>query len=147
MSKRTIAVSTWTAHALAWGVGLWMAIGPVYQGVSVTPMTPGGAGGEASRVTSTLVEANGLWVLWLLLVPILLSGLALLAIRVTDTGQVRRKALLWVPALALMTFCAVGILSIGLFYLPSALALLCAAVTGSLEQTTGAREPGGDLSQ
>ena len=87
---------------------------------------PFGGGGQAEG------RSNGLWVLWLLLVPILLSGLALLAIRFTHAGQTRRKALLWAPALVLLAFCVVGILSIGLFYLPVALALLVAAVTGSL---------------
>ena len=121
-----------TAHALAWGVGIWMAVGPFYQGVSVTPTTSEETAGEAATVTATLVEANGLWVIWLLLVPVLLSGIALLAIGITDAGQTRRKALLWMTALVLLAFCAVGIFSIGLFYLPVVLALLCAAIANSL---------------
>lgn len=125
-------ISAWTAHALAWGVGLWMALGPVYQGVSVTPTGPGESAGEDTRVTASLVETNGLWVLWLLLAPVLLTGLALLAIRFTDPGQARRKVILWASALILLAFCAVGIFSIGIFYLPAALALLCAAIADSL---------------
>ena len=128
------AISVWTAHALAWCGGLWLAFGPVYQGVSVTPTTPGGAETEATRYTATLVEVNGLWVIWLLTVPVLLSGLAVLAVRLTDAGQLRRKVLLWVCTLPLLAFCAAAIFSIGLIYLPSALALLCAAVSGSVER-------------
>ena len=135
------AISAWTAHALTWGAGLWMAFGPVYLGVSVTPTVPGETATYTARHTATLVEANGLWVIWLLLVPILLSALTLLAIRFTDAGQARRKALLWLPALVLLAFCAVGIFSIGGFYLPAALALLCAAITGSLDSATSGREP------
>ncbi len=101
-----------------------MAFGPVYQGVSTTPTTPGGTATYATRQTATLVERNGLWVLWLLLVPVLLSGLALLIIRSTEAGHKRRKVFLWIPALALLAFCAVGMFSIGVFYLPSALRML-----------------------
>ena len=118
---------------MAWGAGLWLVFGPVYQGVSVSASLPGEPSGEATRHTATLLEVNGLWVLWLLLVPVLLSGLALLAVAFTDAGQARRKASLWLAALALLAFCLVGILSIGLFYLPVALALLAAAVAGSLK--------------
>ena len=134
------AVSAWAAHALAWGVGLWMVFGPVYQGVSVAASMPGEPEGEAARHSATLLEANGLWVLWLLLIPILLSGLALLVIGFTDAGQARRKALLWLAALALLAFCVVGIFSIGLFYLPVALALLVTAVIGSLKGSADAAQ-------
>jgi hypothetical protein len=81
---------------------------------------------------------NGLWVLWLLLVPILLSGLALLAIAFTDSGHAGRKALLWLAALALLALCLVGIFSIGLFYLPVALALLVAAVADTVKGSADA---------
>ena len=130
------AISAWAAHLLAWGAGLWLVFRPVYQGVSVSASLPGEPAGEATRYTATLLEVNGLWVLWLLLVPILLSGVALLAIAFTDAGQARRKALLWLAALALLAFCLVGIFSIGLFYLPAMLALLITAVTSSLKGDT-----------
>ncbi len=146
MSKRTrvTAVSALAAHALAWVAGLWFAFGPVYQGVSVTASMPGESAGEATRHTHTLVESNGPWVLWLLLIPVLLSGVALLAIVFTDAGQARRRAFLWMSALALLAFCTVGIFSIGLFYLPALLALLVAAVTGSLKDRAdmGSQESG-----
>ena len=60
--------------------------------------------------------------------PVLLSGIALLTIGITDVRQARRKALLWATALVLLTFCALGMSSVGLFYLPVTLALLCAAI-------------------
>ena len=120
------------ARVLAWCVGLWLAFGPVYQGVSVTPTVPGGVGSNATRHTATLVEQNGLWVIWLLMLPVLITGLVLLVIPLTDAGQLRRKVLLWTSALTLLAFCAVGIYSIGLLYLPSGLALVCAAITGSV---------------
>ena len=127
------AISAWVAHALAWGVGLYMVFGPVYQGVSVDPSLPGEPHGQATRYTETLVEANGPWVLWLLLIPVLLSGLPLVSIRFTHPGQARRRVLLWTPAVVLLAFCAVGIASIGMLYLPTALALLIAAIADSLK--------------
>ena len=127
------AIAAFSAHALAWVAGLWFVFGPVYRSVSGTPSVPGEPAGEVTRHTATLLEANGLWVLWLLFIPILLSGLALSAIRFTDAGQAIRKVFLWLPTLVLLAFCAVGIFSIGLFYLPVALALLVAAVTDSLK--------------
>ena len=131
-------LSAGAAHALAWGVGLWMAFGPVYHGVSVPATTAGEPAGDATRHTLTLVEANGLWVLWLLLIPVVMSGLALVAIAITMPGWTGRKALLWTPTLALLVFCVVGIFSIGLFYLPALVALLIAVGTDSLKGSTDA---------
>ncbi len=135
-------VSACAAHLLTWCVGLWLAFGPVYQGVSGTPAVPGGVESNATRHTATLVEQNGLGVIWLLILPVLITGLVLLAIRLTDAGQLRRKVLLWTPALTFLAFCAVGIFSIGLFYLPSGLALVCAAITGSVGRPGKAGNPG-----
>ncbi len=113
------------AHALAWAVGLWLAFWPTYSGVSVTPALPGS---ETTPFSDTLIGVNGLYVIWLLAVPVLLTGLALLALRTANTRRrVGRTILLWVPAVALLGFCAVAILSIGVFYLPAALSLLIAA--------------------
>ena len=94
-------ISTWIAHALAWIVALWLAVGPVYQGVSATAVIPGDVANEPTRFTETLIEANGL------------------------------RVLLWVSVVLLLGFCAVGIASIGLLYLPAAVALVVLAVTGS----------------
>ena len=120
-------LSAWTAHALAWAAGAWFALGPVYQGESVAAAIPGEPAGEITRSSATLVEANGLHVLLLLLVPILLTAVAILAIQFTKRRGIRRKVLLWGPAVVLLGFCVVSIFSIGLFYLPAALALLVAA--------------------
>ena len=60
-------VSACAAHLLTWCAGLWLAFGPVYQGVSVTPTVPCGVESSATRHTATLVEQNGLWIVWLLI--------------------------------------------------------------------------------
>ena len=125
-------ILTGVAHALTWVVALWLAVGPVYQGVSINGVTPGGVASEPTRFTETLIGANGARVLPLLLAPMALTALALLTVLLTDAGQARRKVLLWVLAVLLLGFCAVGIWTIGLFYLPAALALVFSAVLGSL---------------
>ena len=117
----------WTSHALAWGAGLALALGPVYQGASVTAVAPGEPSGEVVRNTATLVEVNGIWVIWLLLVPVLLTYVGLLAIHFARYRRSMRQLLLWGSALALLGFCGVAIFSIGIFYLPALLVLLLAA--------------------
>ncbi len=139
------SVSAWSAHGLAWIAGIWLALGPVYQGVSppvvvqsesvspasgneaAIPVLDDESGGETKRFTATLIEQNGLWVLWLLLVPVLLTGNVLRAVWQNNA----RNALLWGIALALLGLCVLAGYSIGVFYLPAALALVFTAFTYS----------------
>ena len=114
---------------MAWIVGLLLVVVPGYQGVS---LTPGGIASDSTRFTATLIEVNGLGVvLPLLLTPVVLTGLSLLAALLRNVGLARRKVLLSVLAALLLGFCAVSVFSVGLFYLPAAIALIVSAVTGS----------------
>ena len=79
-------------------------------------------------MSSTLIAENGLHVVLLLLAPIFLTAITLLGLRLTAKSQTVRKVLLWGPAVVLLGFCFVAIASIGMFYLPTALALLVAAI-------------------
>ncbi len=126
MSIGVATVSAWVAHAFAWAAGVWLAFWPTYEGASVTPTLPGEPGGEVIRSSATAIEVNGLHVILLLLVPILLTAITLLGLRFQQTTM--RKILLWSPAVVLLGFCFVAIASIGMFYLPTALALLVAAI-------------------
>ncbi len=103
-------VAVWGAHLWAWGIALFLALVPVY------------------RNGATVIEQNGLYLIWILLFPVLLSGIVLLAIHFMDAGHKGRKALLWMIALVLLGLCIITIISIGLLYLPMALALLIAAI-------------------
>ena len=103
-------IAAWAAHLWAWAVGLWMTFGPFYSD------------------GATLVEQNGAYVLLILLFPILMSGIALLAIRFIDAGRVARKALLWTIALVLVVLCIATYISICIFYLPMVIALLIVAI-------------------
>jgi hypothetical protein len=113
---------------VTWVVGLWLAVGPVYQGQSTTAATTPGVAGESTHYTSTLIEVNGLRVLPLLLIPVALTALALVAVLVSESRQGTRKVALWGLAVLLLGFCVVGIFSIGLFYVPAAIALVVSAV-------------------
>ena len=117
-----------TAHVLSWVAGAWFALGPVYQSESLAATIPGEPAGEVSRSTATLLEVNGLHGALMLLVPVILTGIALLTIQLTNKST-SRAVLLWGPVVLLLGFCFVAILSIGLFYLPAALVLLVAALT------------------
>ncbi len=128
MRRNPALISVGIAHLLAWVVGLWFVLGPVYQGVTVTL---GGTVSYTTRDAATLIEVNGLRVLPLLMTPVALTGLALLTALWTEVGRARRKVFLWVSALLLLGFCVVSIFSIGLFYLPAALVLMASAIMES----------------
>ena len=77
-------ISAWTAHLLAWAASVWLVLGPAYQGVAVT--TEG-----TTRVSATFIETNGLHVIWVPIVPVLLSGIALMAVLPIGPGQTGRR--------------------------------------------------------
>ena len=103
--------SAWVAHVLAWIAGLLLALGPVYSG-------------ESNGDTSTLVEVAGVYGIFVALVPVALTGVALWAVWRGGAGD----ALLWGIAIALSGLCVLSAGSIGLFYVPAALALVATAV-------------------
>ena len=104
-------------------------LGPAYQGVSLTIE-------GTTRVSATFIETNGLHVIWVpsvliitVIVPVLLSGIALMAVRRTGPGPTGRRLLLWSISVVFLGFCALGFFSFGFLYLPVALALIIVAVT------------------
>ena len=78
---------------------------------------------------------DGLIVVSWLLVPVLLTYVPLAAIHLVEPGRAKRKILLWFPAVALLLLCMLAIFSIGMIYLPVALALFVAAVADSRHRT------------
>ena len=119
---------------MAWAASIWLVLGPAYQGVSVTI-------GGTTRVSATFIETNGLHVIWVPIVPVLLSGIALMAVRRTGPGPTGRRLLLWTISVVFLGFCALGLFSFGFLYLPVALALIIVAVT-DLGRMRGARAAG-----
>ncbi len=116
---------------MAWAASIWLVFGPAYQGVQVTIE-------GTTRVSATFIETNGLHVIWVPIVPVLLTGTALMAVGRTGPGPAGRRLLLWTISVVFLGFCALGLFSFGFLYLPVALALIIVAVT-DLSRSRGAR--------
>ena len=112
------------AHTLAWAATLFFLFWPIYTGVSVSP----GESGTSSVSGKTLIEVNGLWSALLLVIPVALTAVTLIATLPTPAYPRIMLTLRWASFALLLAFCAVSILSIGIFYLPAAIATLIAAI-------------------
>jgi hypothetical protein len=124
LPRGTMLVGLSLLLALAAAGGLLVV--PVYTGVRATAVAP-----EAARATTelryaTLVEVNGARVLPLLALPVVLAGLPL-AFNSTGWRTVGRAG----SALLLTAFALVTGFSIGLLFLPSAAAMIAAAIRGA----------------
>jgi hypothetical protein len=93
----------------------WLAVWPCYY-----TGTTSGPSGE-STTCSSLIAENGTWVLSYLAIPIVLTVLAFVAL----VAQLR--AVMWTLAILLFVLCILAAWSIGLFFVPSAVAVLIAA--------------------
>ena len=96
-------------------------LAPVYSGESSSPVGTVGA-------TNTFVSVNGLWVVWLLCIPVFLSlaswtGLHFRCSRGSGWGT--RVA--WCSVVLLWAFAVIGGASVGFFLIPAALLLVVAA--------------------
>ncbi len=109
-------IAAWIAHVLAWLAMLALLVVPVYEGT-------------AGR--HTIIEVNGAGVVPVLLTPVVLSGIALLIAWRMTTRPVAVKVGLLVAAALLLAFCVLGVMSIGFFYAPAAVALCVATLLRS----------------
>ena len=125
------------AHSLAWAAVVYLLFVPVYAGQITTAVAQGQPPVITNTTTSTsatLVEVNGLEIIPMILVPVLLTGFALLGVVFTKPGRAARKAILLTATVLTFGFCALAMFSVGIFYLPGAVALLVSAILG-LSQT------------
>ena len=133
--RATLAMST-LAHLLAWAAFLWLVFGPsFYQGSSIVSTGPDGVIQKETQLSASIVEINGRGVLIPLLVPVIFTALGLLTAINRNYADRRNKVMLWVITVLLVLFCGVGMFSIGLFYLPAALAM----IIGAAVVTVGSR--------
>lgn len=118
-----IAERTLVFVALAWalGVTVYLVRAPAYEGVEAF-RDAGMAVEQAKVVRRTLLEVDGPGVLVPLLIPVILSALPLVRL-----ASASRRCLAVISAVLLLGFVVVGVLSVGLFYAPSAMAMLVAA--------------------
>ena len=126
-------LSAFAAHLSAWGAALFLCFVPTYRGSSETAAPDGGR--QVTSTSATLVEVNGHWVLWLLLVPVVLTAIAFAAALLAGKGPRLRRVTLWSMAMLLLALSLLAGFSIGLYFLPAALALTVAAVSAQSERT------------
>ncbi|HEU4642597.1 MAG TPA: hypothetical protein VFS44_09090 [Gemmatimonadaceae bacterium] len=133
MSVRRVA--GWFALAWAAAVAAYFLLGPAYRWA--TSAIHVSAEQAPTRVeatgTATLLAVNGPRALIALLLPVLLTALPLLARR-----PATRRRLAGAAAVLLGVFVLLGAASVGLFYLPAALALVLAAVASDGASTRAA---------
>lgn len=123
------------AIVLATIAGAWLAAWPC----SYSGTTSGPSG--ASSTCSSLIAENGVWVIGYLVIPVIVTVLGFLAV------AARRRTVARALAILLLVLCLLAAWSIGLFYLPAAVALLIAAArmdrtptdTGSPSASVGDR--------
>ncbi len=109
------------AAVLAVAAALWMALYPcTYVGIAATGTDDLETG---TRTCRSFIEVNGIGGVLVLLVPVALAGLGLAAAR---RG---RRAPFIVATVWLVGFCALSLASVGLWFVPSAIATLIAVVS------------------
>ncbi len=94
-----------------------------------------------THYSAYFIETNGLAALIPLLAPVALTGLALLAVWVWDASPTVKRLSLWALAAVCLAFCVLTALSIGILYLPAAVALIITAIVGTFRPPTR-RRPG-----
>lgn len=129
------------AHVLAWVAFLFLVLWPsFYRGTSVTAVGTDGSGGEAVPYSGSIIAANEWWVVIPLLVPVALTALGLVVAWSWDGHGARNKLLMWALAAMLIVFCGLSMFSLGIFYLPGALALVASSVIMLLKRGPTARQ-------
>jgi hypothetical protein len=96
---------------------LWFLFIPTY-GVRTETMAAGGSSPSSTTSTATMLEVVGPSVLIPLLLP-----LALLAVPVVGWRAAKRRTITKLAAILLTVFVVLGSFTVGLFFIPSALAL------------------------
>jgi len=125
--RRPKAPQTLSFIAALWAtvVALFFLFGPTY-GTSTTEYSVTASGGQVASPQfeghATGLEVNGPHVAFVLVIPIILALLPL-AVRK------HQRASFIVAGVLSLAFCVVGAMSVGMFYLPSALLLLLAGAT------------------
>jgi hypothetical protein len=110
--------------ALVWSLGLVLAalFAPVYGTSSVSSGVNG-----VTLSDATLVQVNGAWVLILVAIPALVSGVVILALRARHTGARWGGPLAWGAIALLIGEAVLGIMTIGAFLVPAIVLLAMAA--------------------
>ena len=127
-TSRAALVSAAIAHALAWAAALYLLLAAAYVVETVDATLPGEQPAEPVRTTETFVEANGLYGMAVAFAPAVLTGVALFGLLALRDRHALRMTALWVPSIAVAALCFGAIFTIGLLYVPAAVALFVAAL-------------------
>jgi len=139
-SRPTVKLSA-AAHVLAWIAFLFLAFWPSsYQDTETTPIGPDGSGGGVVHVSASLIEVNGWGAPVPMLTPVVLTALGLVVAWTWNGKSAWNKLLMWALAAMLIGFCGLAMFSLGIFYLPAALALLALSIVMSLKSAPAARQ-------
>lgn len=105
-------------------------LAPVYHGEE-------GTGRATVELTRTLVGVNGLYVVWLLCIPVFLAFVVWAGLRLRcSRGSVLGGRIAWTAVALVWAFALVGMASVGLFLLPAALLLIVATSLTPAPETT-----------
>lgn len=113
-SRRRFALASFL---LAVTAGLFVAFAPLGRRCSASG-TPGLPSGQERCISESIFQHDGAWILVLVSVPIVLTLVPVL---------VRHRAAAIVSTVLLWACCLVGIVSLGLFFVPSAVLMTIAA--------------------
>lgn len=123
------------AIACAAGASIYLLFAPLYPSqASEAADSPGPVNAITGR--ATMVSVNGPRIMIAFAIPLLLVAAPLLTNKPTS-----RKIATLLCGILLLGFVVLGSMSIGLFYLPSAFALLISAAAARASPTTGQAMP------
>jgi hypothetical protein len=143
-SDRTTGLLAWLAVAWTVAAGVALALAPMVSvATSSSVSTPEGSPGAVpevvtTRSTETLLQNEGAGLVVVLLVPV-----AVALVGALGGGPAARRRRIAAGGV-LLGACVVGAMSIGIFYLPAAVALLTAGLATRVERAaTRPPRPGG----
>ena len=116
LAPMTPRVLTRVAFALALVAAVVVAFGPMY-----TTCEESSIGGVSMCSRASGVDVNGWWILSVGSVPVVLTLIAVL---------IPRRGVLIASTVLLWIGCVLGLLSIGIFFVPAAIVLTIAAARG-----------------
>ena len=125
MPSRTPRLAAW--FAVAWSATAYVAL--LFLPTSSTSTTT--SDGAVFRGSRSIAESGDSRVFISLAIPLAVAMLALIAVRT------HQRWLIYAAALAATLFAMLALASVGMFYLPVALALVVAAVTTADQESTG----------
>jgi hypothetical protein len=106
-----------TAAVVAILAALVVAFAPLGS-IEETTATSGGSGGVTTFARSSLLATEGVWILIVVSVPVLVALVPVFVQR--RTARIVSAVLLWIG-------CVIALASIGMFFIPAAIAMTVAA--------------------